>query len=105
MIKTTTSTIEGRPVQEYLGIVVGEAILGANIFKDLFGAIRDIVGGRSGAYEAEMAKAREIAFNEMEQKAKTLGANAIIGVDLDYEVVGQNGSMMMVSISGTAVRI
>jgi uncharacterized protein YbjQ (UPF0145 family) len=105
MIKTTTSTIEGKPVQEYLGIVVGEAILGANIFKDIFGAIRDIVGGRSGAYEEEMAKARKIAFTEIEQQAKSLGANAIVGIDLDYEVVGQNGSMMMVSISGTAVRI
>jgi uncharacterized protein YbjQ (UPF0145 family) len=105
MLKKTTSTIEGKPVQEYLGIVVGEAILGANIFKDMFGAIRDIVGGRSGAYEEEMAKARKIAFTEIEQQAKSLGANAIVGIDLDYEVVGQNGSMMMVSISGTAVRI
>jgi len=105
MLKTTTAVLEGKPIEEYLGIVVGEAILGANIFKDIFGAIRDIVGGRSAAYEEEMGKAREIAFSEMEQKARALGANAIVGVDLDYEVIGQNGSMMMVSVSGTAVRI
>ena len=101
MLKTTTSVVEGRPVQDYLGVVVGEAILGANIFKDLFGAIRDVVGGRSGAYEQEMGKARDIAFDEMEAKAKAMGADGIIGIDIDYEVVGQNGSMMMVSVSGT----
>jgi len=104
MLKTTTSVVEGRPVQDYLGVVVGEAILGANIFKDLFGAIRDVVGGRSGAYEQEMGKARDIAFDEMEAKAKAMGADGIIGIDIDYEVVGQNGSMMMVSVSGTAVK-
>ncbi|MCE2028744.1 heavy metal-binding domain-containing protein [Sessilibacter corallicola] len=104
MLKTTTSNIDGHKITEYLDVVVGEAILGANIFKDLFGAIRDIVGGRSGAYEAEMGKARQIAFDEMEEKARALGANGIIGIDIDYEVVGEKGSMMMVSVSGTAVR-
>lgn len=104
MLKTTTSVVEGRPVKDYLGVVVGEAILGANIFKDLFGAIRDVVGGRSGAYEQEMGKARDIAFDEMEAKARAMGADGIIGIDIDYEVVGQNGSMMMVSVSGTAVK-
>lgn len=104
MIKTTTSIVEGRPVQDYLGVVVGEAILGANIFKDMFGAIRDVVGGRSGAYEQEMGRAREIAFSDMEEKARALGADGIVGIDIDYEVVGKGGSMMMVSVSGTAVR-
>lgn len=104
MIKTTTSVVEGRPVQDYLGVVVGEAILGANVFKDLFGAIRDIVGGRSGAYEQEMGRAREIAFADMEERARALGADGIVGIDIDYEVVGKGGSMMMVSVSGTAVK-
>ncbi len=105
MLKTTTSVIEGHPVKEYLGVVVGEAILGANIFKDIFGAIRDVVGGRSGAYEKEMGKARAIAFEEMEEQARGLGADGIIGIDIDYEVVGQQGGMMMVSVSGTAVKL
>ncbi|WP_370298530.1 heavy metal-binding domain-containing protein [Pontibacterium sp.] len=104
MTITLHSVVEGRPVKDYLGVVVGEAILGANIFKDLFGAIRDVVGGRSGAYEQEMGKARDIAFDEMEAKARAMGADGIIGIDIDYEVVGQNGSMMMVSVSGTAVK-
>lgn len=104
MLKTTTSIVDGRPIDEYLDVVVGEAILGANIFKDIFGAIRDVVGGRAGAYEQEMGRAREVAFEEMETKAKALGADGIVGIDIDYEVVGQNGSMMMVSVSGTAVR-
>lgn len=104
MLKTTTSVVEGRPVQDYLGGVVGEAILGANIFKDMFGAVRDIVGGRSGAYEKEMGRARAIAFEEMEARARELGADGIIGIDIDYEVVGAKGAMMMVSVSGTAVR-
>jgi uncharacterized protein YbjQ (UPF0145 family) len=104
MILTTTPTIEGRPIAEYRGIVTGEAILGANIFKDLFAGIRDIVGGRSGAYEQELAKARTIAMSEMSQLAEQLGADAIVGVDLDYETVGQ-GSMLMVTASGTAVRL
>jgi uncharacterized protein YbjQ (UPF0145 family) len=103
MLMTTTPTVEGKTVTQYLGVVVGEAILGANIFKDLFAGIRDIVGGRSAAYEKELAKARGIAFGELQEKAKALGANAIVGIDLDYETVGQQGSMLMVSISGTAV--
>jgi uncharacterized protein YbjQ (UPF0145 family) len=105
MIVTTTPTVEGRPVQEYLGIVNGEAILGANIFKDFFAGIRDIVGGRSAAYEEELSKARRIALKELAERASGLGANAVVGVDLDYEVLGANGGMLMVSASGTAVRI
>jgi uncharacterized protein YbjQ (UPF0145 family) len=105
MIRTTTPSIEGRVITDYLGVVVGEAILGANIFKDIFGAVRDIIGGRAGAYEQEMGKARDIAFEELETEARMLGANAIVGIDLDYEVVGSKGGMMMVSISGTAVKI
>ncbi|MNJ17086.1 hypothetical protein D3C77_113610 [compost metagenome] len=105
MILSTTPTLEGKAIREYRGIVVGEAILGANIFKDLFAGIRDIIGGRSGAYEKELARAREIAFEELKDRAQALGANAVVGIDIDYEVVGQNGSMLMVSISGTAVMI
>jgi uncharacterized protein YbjQ (UPF0145 family) len=104
VILTTTPAVEGRTIGEYLGIVTGEAILGANIFKDLFAGIRDIVGGRSGAYEAELRRAREIALEEMSSWAEQLGANAVVGVDLDYETVGQ-GSMLMVTVSGTAVRL
>lgn len=103
MIVTTTNTLQGREIHDYKGLVTGEAILGANIFKDLFAGIRDIVGGRSAAYEEELAKAREIALQEMQQRAHALGANAVIGVDLDYETVGQGGSMLMVSATGTAV--
>lgn len=107
MIVTTTNTIDGRQVREYLGIVTGEAILGANLFRDLFAGIRDIVGGRSGAYEQELRKARDIALEEMQQQAAELGANAVIGVDLDYETIetGGGGGMLMVSASGSAVRI
>ena len=108
MLMTTTTTIEGRRVEDYLGLVQGEAILGANIFRDLFAGIRDIVGGRSGAYESELRKARQIALDEMRAQATELGANAIIGIDVDYETiqVGQRGgNMLMVSVSGTAVRI
>ena len=105
MILTTTHTLEGRTIVEYRGIVTGEAILGANIFKDLFAGIRDIVGGRSGAYEQELAKARSIAMQELEAAAAAMGADAVIGIDLDYETVGQGGSMLMVSASGTAVRL
>jgi uncharacterized protein YbjQ (UPF0145 family) len=105
MITTTTPSIEGRQIKAYLGIVVGEAIVGANIFKDLFAGIRDIVGGRSGAYERELSKAREIALGEMEQNASALGADAVVGVDLDYEVLGQGNGMLMVSVSGTAVKL
>jgi uncharacterized protein YbjQ (UPF0145 family) len=104
MIVSTTPTLEGRPIAEYRGLVTGEAILGANIFKDLFAGIRDIVGGRSGAYEQELNKARAIAVEEMTAAATALGADAIVGVDLDYETVGQ-GSMLMVTASGTAVRL
>jgi uncharacterized protein YbjQ (UPF0145 family) len=103
MISTTTPSIEGKPVREYLGIVAGEAILGANIVKDLFATVTDIVGGRSGAYENELIKARLIALKEMEEEAARLGANAVIGVDLDYEVVRQG--MLLVTASGTAVKI
>ena len=105
MILSTTPTLEGKSIREYKGIVVGEAILGANVFRDLFAGIRDIIGGRSGAYEKELARAREIAFEELSERAEKLGANAVVGIDIDYEVVGQNGSMLMVSISGTAVAI
>jgi uncharacterized protein YbjQ (UPF0145 family) len=105
MILSTTPSIEGRPIAEYRGIVTGEAILGANIFKDLFAGIRDIVGGRSGAYEKELAKARTIAMQDLEAAAVALGADAVIGIDLDYETVGQGGSMLMVTASGTAVRL
>lgn len=105
MLMTTTSSVQGREIQDYLGVVVGEAILGANIFRDIFASIRDIVGGRAGAYERELAKAREIAFGELGERAAALGANAVVGIDLDYEVVGQNGGMLMVSVSGTAVRL
>ncbi len=104
MIQTTTPTIEGRTIEEYLGVVTGEAILGANIFKDLFAGVRDIVGGRSGAYEEELRKAREIAMQELAAEATSRGADAVVGIDLDYETVG-NGSMLMVTASGTAVRL
>jgi len=105
MLLSTTPSIEGTNVSDYKGVVVGEAILGTNIFRDMFAGIRDIVGGRSGAYEKELAKAREIAFTELKARATELGANAIIGIDIDYEVVGKDGSMMMVSVSGTAVTL
>lgn len=105
MIITTTPNVEGKSVTEYLGIVTGEAIMGANLFKDLFASIRDIVGGRSAAYEQELIRAKEIALKEMQARAAALGANAVIGIDLDYEVLGQNSSMLMVSASGTAVKI
>jgi uncharacterized protein YbjQ (UPF0145 family) len=103
MIITTTPTVEGKRIREYRGIVTGEAILGANIFRDLFAGLRDIVGGRSAAYEKELRNAREVAMAEMTASAKEQGANAVVGVDLDYEVLGQNNGMLMVSISGTAV--
>lgn len=104
MLLSTTSTLEGRQIQ-YLGIVTGEAILGANIFRDFFAKITDVVGGRSGAYEAELRKAKEIAMGEMSDEAKQMGANAVIGIDLDYETIqmGSGGGMLMVSVSGTAV--
>lgn len=103
MIMTTTNHLDRKEIQQYKGIVTGEAILGANIFRDFFAGIRDIVGGRSGAYEKELQSARQIAFQEMEMKADSVGANAIVGIDIDYETIGANGSMLMVSVSGTAV--
>ena len=102
---TTTPGIEGKTIRQYHGIVTGEAIVGANIFKDFFAGIRDIVGGRSAAYEQELQKAREIAMKELGEKAAHQGGNAVVGIDLDYEVVGQGGSMLMVSVSGTAVTV
>ena len=107
MLVTTTSTLEGRRIGRYLGVVTGEAILGANIFRDFFAGIRDIVGGRSGAYEKVLRDAKETAMREMMEDAKRLGGNAVIGVDLDYETVqvGSSGGMLMVSASGTAVVI
>jgi uncharacterized protein YbjQ (UPF0145 family) len=105
IIVTTTPSIEGRPIRDYLGIVTGEVIVGANIFKDIFAGIRDIVGGRAGAYESTLRDARREAFDELRAEAERLGANAVVGIDIDYEVVGQGGSMLMVSVSGTAVRI
>jgi uncharacterized protein YbjQ (UPF0145 family) len=100
---TTTPSIEGRKITKYCGIVAGEAILGANVFKDVFAGIRDLVGGRSATYERELQRARDIALAEMQQKAAEMGANAVVGVDLDYEVLGQGNGMLMVSASGTAV--
>ena len=105
MIFSTTHQIDDRPAREYLGVVTGEAILGANVFKDFFAGIRDIVGGRSASYEKELRRAREIAFDELGGQAAQLGADAVVGIDIDYETVGQNGSMLMVSVSGTAVKL
>jgi len=105
MIISTTPTLEDQPIRDYLGIVTGEVIVGANIFKDLFANIRDIVGGRAGAYESTLRKARQQAFAELEDEARQLGADAVVGVDIDYEVVGKDGAMLMVSVSGTAVRL
>lgn len=104
MLVTTTSTLQDRKITKYLGLVSGEAILGANIFKDLFAGIRDIIGGRSAAYESELRKAKEIATEEMLQQAKALGGNAVIAVDIDYETISPGGgSMLMVAVSGTAI--
>jgi uncharacterized protein YbjQ (UPF0145 family) len=103
MIVTTTPSVEGRRITRYCGVVAGEAILGANLFKDLFAGIRDLVGGRSATYERELQRARDIAMEELRQRAQDLGANAVVGVDLDYEVLGQGNGMLMVSASGTAV--
>jgi uncharacterized protein YbjQ (UPF0145 family) len=105
MIVTTTPNIEGHRITEYLGVITGEAVLGTNFVRDFFAKIRDVVGGRSGSYEKELARARETAFQEIQEEALELGANAIVGIDLDYEVMGESGSMLMVSISGTAVKI
>jgi uncharacterized protein YbjQ (UPF0145 family) len=103
MLMSTTSVIEGRAVSRYLGVVAGEAIIGANIFRDMFATVRDIVGGRSGTYEKALAEAREVAMAEMQTRAQELGANAVVGIDIDYEVLGQNNGMLMVAVSGTAV--
>jgi uncharacterized protein YbjQ (UPF0145 family) len=103
MLLSTTTVIEGRPVTRYVGVVTGEAIIGANIFRDMFATVRDIVGGRSATYERALNEARETAMKEMQDRAQQLGANAVIGIDLDYEVLGQANGMLMVSVSGTAV--
>ena len=103
MILSTTNNIEGKKTVKYLGLVSGDAILGANIFRDFFASIRDIVGGRSAAYEKELRKAKNIALEEMQEQAQNLGANAIVGIDIDYETIGTNSSMLMVSANGTAV--
>ncbi|MEX6691131.1 heavy metal-binding domain-containing protein [Danxiaibacter flavus] len=105
MILTTTNTVEGSPVRDYLGIVSAETIIGANIFKDIFAGIRDIVGGRSGTYERVIEEAKQTAMRELEQRAQAMGANAVIGIDLDFETVGSGGSMLMVVATGTAVRL
>jgi len=105
MIVTTTPSIEGKRITEYFGVVAGEAIVGANIFRDLFASVTDIVGGRSGAYEDALRGARETALQELQQAARDAGGNAVVGVDLDYEVIGKSGSMLMVSASGTAVHV
>ena len=103
MIVSTTPTLQGKNISAYRGLVSGEAIMGANIFRDLFAAVRDIVGGQAGAYEKVLKDARDTAIKEMTEEAASLGANAVVGVDLDYEVIGDKGSMLMVSASGTAV--
>lgn len=105
MLTTTTPTIEGRRIVQYYGIVSGETIIGANLFLDLFASIRDVVGGRSASYEEVLREAKTSALREMEEQAAALGANAVVGVDLDYETVGQGNSMLMVTAAGTAVRI
>ena len=105
MILSTTPTIEGRTIREYKGVVTGETIIGANIVKDFFAGIRDIVGGRSGSYEKVLREAKDTSMQEMMQRAEAMGANAIVGIDIDYETVGANGSMLMVATSGTAVVI
>ncbi len=103
LILTTTPSIEGKKISQYYGLVTGEAIIGANLFRDIFAGIRDIVGGRSGSYEEVLREAKDNAITEMEENARRLGANAVVGIDLDYETVGTNGSMLMVTASGTAV--
>jgi uncharacterized protein YbjQ (UPF0145 family) len=105
MILSTTSAIEGREVERYLGVVFGDAVLGVNVFKDLLGSLRDIVGGRSGTYERELGAARDQAMQGLLAQAQSLGADAVIGIDIDYEVLGQNNGMLMVSASGTAVAL
>lgn len=103
MILSTTPTIEGHPIQEYKGVVTGETIIGANILKDFMAGIRDIFGGRSNSYEKVLREAKDTALSELAENARQLGANAVVGIDIDYETVGQRGSMLMVAVSGTAV--
>ena len=105
MITTTTNTIEGRQIRQYLGLVTGEAIMGANVFRDFLASITDFVGGRSGTYESKFAEARETALQELEEEAQRQGANAVVGIDIDYEVLGANNGMLMVTATGTAVKI
>lgn len=105
MRNTTTPSLEGYPIREYLGVVTGEAILGINVFKDIFAGLRDIVGGRVKSYERELCKAREVAFAEMNESAHAMGGNAVVGIHIDYETLGRGGSMLMVTVTGTAVRI
>ncbi len=105
MVYSTTPTIEGHPILEYKGVVTGETIIGANVFKDFFASIRDIIGGRSGSYEQVLREAKDTSMKEMGERAAAMGANAIVGIDIDYETVGQSGSMLMVTCSGTAVRL
>ena len=105
MILTTTSTLQNQEIEAYLGLVTGETIIGANLFKDLFASIRDVVGGRSSSYESVLREAKDTAMAEMQDRAANLGANAIIGIDLDYENIGASGSMLMVVATGTAVRV
>ena len=105
MILTATASIEGRPVQEYLGVINAQSIIGANMFKDIFAGLRDLIGGRSKTYERVIEEAKEDAMRELTQKAQSMGANAVVGIDLDFETVGASGSMLMVIATGTAVRI
>ena len=105
MITTTTNTIEGRQIREYLGLVTGEAIMGANVFRDFMAGITDLIGGRSGTYGSKLADARETALQEMQDIARQQGANAVVGIDIDYEVLGANNGMLMVTATGTAVKI
>lgn len=105
MITTTTNSIEGRSIRSYLGVISSETIIGANVFKDILGGLRDFFGGRSGTYEKVMEEAKVTALRELEDKARALGADAIVGIDLDFETIGANGSMLMVSASGTAVKL
>ena len=105
MVLSTTPTIEGRPIREYKGIVTGETIIGANVFKDFMAGLRDFFGGRSGTYEKVLAEAKDTSLSEMAERARLMGANAVVGIDIDYETIGQNNSMLMVTCSGTAVVI
>ena len=105
MITTTTNSVEGRSIRSYLGVISSETIIGANVFKDILGGLRDLFGGRSGTYEKVMEEAKVTALRELEEKARAMGADAIVGIDLDFETIGANGSMLMVSASGTAVKL